>query len=95
MKFWKERDKDCHDETKQRKRMLKWHEKIKAKAENSNEAQMTLRVKKRETKAQQCKVETVKRRINNVKEFERKIEKMPQNDMRRHFATQNCTRSLN
>ena len=75
MKCWKKRNNDYHDENKQRKRILKWHEKIKMKAENSNETQMRLYVKKHEIKVQQCKTETIKRWINNVKEFDRKIEK--------------------
>ena len=50
MKCWKERNNDYHDENKQRKRTLKWYEKIKIKAENSNETQMRLYVKKHEIK---------------------------------------------
>ena len=42
-------------------------------------------VKKHEINVQQCKIETIKRWFNNVKEFERKIEKTPQNDIRRYF----------
>ena len=75
MKCWKERNDDYHDENKQRKRTIKWYEKIKMKAETSNKTQMRLHVKKHETKVQQCKTETMKRWINNVKEFDRKIEK--------------------
>ena len=46
---------------------------------------MRMFVKKHEIKVQQSKTETIKRWIYNVKEFDRKIEKIPQNDIRRHF----------
>ena len=50
---------------------------MKIKVENSNEIQMRMHAKKYEINAQQSKPETIKWWTNNVKEFERKIEKIP------------------
>ena len=46
---------------------------------------MRMYVKKHEINVQQCTTETIKKWINNVKEFERKIERTPQNNIRRYF----------
>lgn len=85
MKCWKERNEEYHNDDKQRNRLMKWYEKIKLKAENSNQRQMRLHVKKNEMKVQQCRTETIKRWMYNVKEFEKKIDKIAQNDVRRYF----------
>ena len=85
VKCWKERNEEYHNDDKQRNRIMKWYEKIKLKAENSNQRQMRLCVKKNEIKVQQCRTETIKRWMHNVKEFEKKIDKIPQNDIRRYF----------
>ena len=85
VKWWQERNEERHNDDEQRNRLMKWYEKIKLKAENSNQRQMRLCVKKNEIKVQQCRTETIKRWTCNVKEFEKKIDKIPQNDIRRYF----------
>ena len=85
MKCQKERNEAYHDECKQRQRITEWYKKVKNSAENSNKNQMRMYVKKYKINVQQYTLGTIKRQINNIKEFERKIEKIPQNNIRRYF----------
>ena len=89
VKCWKERNEEHHNDDKQRNRLMKWYEKIKVKAENSNQRQMRSHVIKNDIKVQQCRTETIKRWTCNVKEFEKKIDKIPQNGIRRYLKCEN------
>ena len=53
------------------------YENEKERACNSNENQLRMYVRKYKIDVQQCKTDTIKRQINNLKQFEKKIEKMP------------------
>ena len=74
-KCWKHRNNEYHDEEKQRKRLIKWHEKVKRKAENSDDRQLRAYGEKRETNVNRCKNETIKRWICNTKEFDKRMKK--------------------
>ena len=84
---WKEYNKEYHDEAKQRSRVVKWYEKVKVKAESGVDEQLKKYVQKHQIEVEQYKTETVRRWINNVREFERKLEKIPKEDIRRYFVT--------
>ena len=60
VKCWKERNEEHHNDDKQRNRLMKWYEKIKLKAENSNQRQMLLCIIKNDVKFKQCRTETIK-----------------------------------
>ena len=88
-KCWKHRNNEYHDEEKQRKRLIKWYEKVKRKAENSDDRQLRMHGEKREINVNRCKNDTIKRWIYNTKEFEKRMEKTEKNDIRRYFEMQN------
>ena len=85
---WKERNIEHHDEVKQRKRVVKWHANMMNKVENSVEEQLRKYVQKHNIEVDKCKTETIRRWINNVKEFERKMERTPKDDIRRYFMVE-------
>ena len=74
--------------------MIKQYKKIKTNAENSSENQMSTHLKNHEIKVNRSRAETIKRWMNNVKEFEKGIEKTLKNDMRRYFEMLNCEGKL-
>ena len=74
-----------HDEDKQRDRLSKWYEKEKRKAENSEHNQIRLYVQKSKLDVIRCKCDTIRRWIMNLKRIEKKVEKIPQNDIRRYM----------
>ena len=84
-KCWKHRNNEHHEEEKQRKRLIKWYEKVKRKAENSNDRQLRMYGEKREINVNRCKNDTIKRWMHNTKEFEKRMEKTEKNDIRRYF----------
>ena len=65
--------------------MKEWHEKEKLRAENSDKNQVRSYVKTFKININQCKIDTIKRWIRNLKDIEKKIERIPRNDIRRYF----------
>ena len=84
---WKDRNNVLHDENKQRERLKKWYEKEKQKAESSQYRQMNLYVQRCKIDTDRCSCETIKKWIVNLKEIERKVEKIPLDDIRRWMIT--------
>ena len=82
---WKHRNDEYHNEEKQKKKLRDWYEKVKAKAENSDDTQIKLYVCKKRIDIDKCNNETIKRWLYNLKEFEKRIEKTKRNDIRRYF----------
>ena len=85
---WKERNIEHHDEEKQRNRVLKWHANMMNKVENSVEEQLRKYVQQHPIEVDKCKTESIRRWINNVKEFERRMERTPKDDIRRYFMVE-------
>ena len=83
--FWKHRNEIMHDEEKQRERLSKWYEKERSKAENSKFSQLRMYVQKCKLDLERCKCDTIKRWIMNLKKIEKKVEKIPQNEIRRYM----------
>ena len=77
MKYWKDRNKVYYNKSMQRQRIMAQYENEKEWAYSSNENQLRLYKRKHKINMQQCKIDTIKRWINNLKQFEKKIEKMP------------------
>ena len=77
----KKRNIEYNNEIKQRKIVIKLHENIIHKVENSIEDQLKKYVQKYQIDVEKCKTETIKRWINNVKEFQRKLETIPKEDI--------------
>jgi hypothetical protein len=80
---WKDRNRVMHDESKQRERLKKWYEKEKNKAERSEYRQLNLYVERCKIDIENSTNETIKKWIMNLKHMERKVEKIPVNDIRR------------
>ena len=84
-KCWNHRNEICHDEEKQRERLIKWYEKIKTQVERHEPAQVKLFVRRNKIDVMRCKNETIRMWIHNVNEVRKKVEKLPLTDIRRHF----------
>lgn len=84
-KCWNHRNEICHDEEKQRERLIKWYEKIKTQVEMHEPAQVKLFVRRNKIDVMRCKNETIRMWIHNVNEVRKKVEKLPLTDIRRHF----------
>ena len=82
-KCWKHRNETHHDANKQKEKMIKWFEKEKRKAEESEHRQIRLHANKSKLDTNACQCDTIKRWIMNLKRIEKKVEKIPPNDIRR------------
>jgi len=82
---WKHRNEEYHNEEKQRKRIITWYERVRKKAENSNDNQIRMYVNKKVLDVERSKTDTIKRWIYNLKEFEKRMEKTKKSDIRRYF----------
>jgi hypothetical protein len=80
---WKDRNKVMNDDTKQRERLKKWYEKEKRKAETSEYRQLNLYVQRSKIDLERSTCETIKKWIMNLKHIERKVVKIPLDDIRR------------
>ena len=74
-----------HDSDKHKEKIVKWYEKEKEKAERSEHAPVRMFVKRCKINIGNSRVETIKQWIMNVKDIEKKVEKLPRNDIRRYF----------
>ena len=72
-----------HDENKQKERLKRWFEKEKSKAEKSEYRQLKTYVERCKIDVDRSNCETIKRWIMNLKHIERKVAKIPLNDIRR------------
>ena len=75
-KCWKHRNNEYHDEELQRKRLIKWYEKVKRKAENSDDRQLRTYGEKREINVNRCKNETIKDGYATQKNLKREWKKL-------------------
>ena len=57
--------------------------------EKTDEDQLKKYVQKHQIDVEKCKTETAKTWINNIKEFQRKLEIVPKKDIRRYFMGNN------
>ena len=69
---------------------MKWHENAMNEIENSVEEQLKKHVQKHHIDVDECKTETIRRWINNVKEFERKMETTLKEDTQGYVMVDNC-----
>ena len=81
-KCWKHRNEVAQDETKQRERLIKWYENERNEARNSKYNQVRLYVQRCVLDVNRCNCDSIKRWILNLKNIEKKVEKIPQNDIR-------------
>ena len=72
-----------HDESKQKERMKRWCKKEKERGLRSNMRQICMHVDKCKIDENRCNSDTYKRWIMNLKAIEKKVEKIPENDIRR------------
>lgn len=82
---WKHSNNVLHYENKQRERLIKWYEKERYRAAQSEYRQLRLHVDKCEVDVNACQCDAIKTWIMNLKRIEKKVEKVPVNDARRHM----------
>ena len=82
---WKHRIEILHDENKQKERMRTWYEREKEQGRNSNARQIRMYVEKYKFDTRTSSSDTYKRWSMNLKAIERKVEKIPMNDLRRYM----------
>ena len=80
---WKDRNAIMHDENKQKIRLKRWYENEKREAEQSEHRQVKLYVQRCKIDVNQSNCETIKKWIRNLKQIEKKVKKIPLNDIRR------------
>ena len=81
----KYRNEISHHKVKQKERLRKWYDKEKRKGERSEYMQIRLYVQKCRIDMERCSCDTLKRWIMNLKKIEKKVEKIPYNDIRRYM----------
>ena len=70
---------------KYKERIVKWYNKEKERAEKSELTQVRMFASKSKINVENSAVDMIKRWITNVKDIEKKAEKLPKNDIRRYF----------
>ena len=85
MKCWRHRNEVYHDEEKQKERIIKWYQNEKERAENSDMQQVKEYVKKFTINIERCSIKMIKTWIKNLKIIEKKIWKIPKNNIRRYL----------
>ena len=74
-----------HNEEKKKERLRKWYEKEKTKAEQSEYRQIKTYAERCRIDVNRCNSDTIKIWIRNLKRIEKKVEKIPINDIRRYI----------
>ena len=82
---WKHRNEIMHDPIKQKERMMRWYENEKEKGSQSTSRQIRMYVDKCKLDVERCNSDTIKRWIMNKRTIEKKVEKIPANDIRRYL----------
>ena len=82
---WKHRNEIMHDPIKQKERMMRWYENEKEEGSQSSSRQMRMYVDKCKLDVERSNSDTIKRWIMNKRTIEKKVEKIPANDIRRHL----------
>ena len=75
LQCWKDRNEDYKNEDKQRMRIITWYQNILEMVEKGGDAQVRKYVQKHQIDVENCRTESIRKWINNVKEFQRKIAK--------------------
>ena len=85
VKCWKHRNEAYYDAERQKEQIKKWFLKEREKALNSDMQQVRNYVRKFEINEERSDVEKLKKWIMNLKKLERRVEKVPKNDIRRYM----------
>ena len=82
---WENRNEEYHDETKQRSRMINWYRELKDEIEVKDPQQVKLFVRRTALDLNRCNTDTIRTWIHNVKEFRKKVKRLPEGDIRRFY----------
>jgi len=74
-----------HDPIKQKERMMRWYENEKEEGSQSSSRQMRMYVDKCKLDVERSNSDTIKRWIMNKRTIEKKVERIPANDIRRYL----------
>ena len=83
---WDKRNEAYHDEEKQRNRIRHWHKKIKEYVMEHEIIEVRIFSQRTDRNSSKNDVTEMKQWIYNVKEMSKKVEKFPQDDIRRFFS---------
>ena len=86
VKCWKKRNEIYHNEEKQKVRIKKWYKNEMNRAKNSDVKQVRDYTQKFKINEECCSSETMKIWIKNLKVIEKKIGKVPKNNIRRYMS---------
>ena len=84
---WDKRNESLHNDRMQRQRAIQWYNNIKRYVESNEPRRVQLFAARTELQIDQSRTETILQWIYNVKTMIRKVEKIPQNDIRRYFCS--------
>ena len=62
-----------------------WYKNIVEMVQNCSDAELKRYVQKHQINVEHCTTESIRKWINNLKEFQRKFDVIPKNDIRRYF----------
>ena len=84
---WDHRNEEYHNETTQRRRIIQQYHNIKNHVENNAPMQVKTFVSRNKIQVDRSKTEVILQWIYNVKKVIRKVEDLPQNDIRQYFGS--------
>ena len=85
-KCWLHRNKYCYDVDKQKKHVIEWKENLEKHVEENEPVVVKTFVRRYKIDAERSSMESMKSWIYSVKEMIKKVEKIPENDIRRFFS---------
>ena len=83
---WDDRNEAYHDEEKQRKRMRQWYEKTKEHVMENEPIEVRMFAQRTNRNFNNSSASEMKQWICDVKEMSKRVEKLPQGDIRRFFS---------
>ena len=85
-KCWLNRNEKLHDEEIQRKRVKEWKKIIEEQVERNEPFAVKTYANRTKIDDERSSVDQIRRWIHGVKEMIKKVEKMPENDIRKYFS---------
>ena len=86
-KCWDHRNKSYHDEAIQRQRVLKWYSKVKEQIDTKEPIQVKLFILRNKIQPEQSRTKAIVQWIYNAMKMIKKVQTLPQNDIRRYFGS--------
>ena len=85
-KCWLNRNEKSHDEEIQRKRVKEWKKNIEEQVERKEPMAVKTHVNRTKIDEERSSVDQIRRWMHGIKDMIKKVEKMPENDIRKYFS---------